>query len=161
PSPRSATVSITDLSTGNIQQVTIPATGRFVSSLSGAARVKSTEALAAIERVASPGRLTINTAEPISAAETSPVFPDAVAGTPYSSILTLVNVTGAAQDVSISFGGTTRTSAVDANAVVRIPLTSSAQVADAVRVTGQGSILGVVDIDNGGDPVTVGAKPAA
>jgi hypothetical protein len=161
PSPRVATVSITDLGTGNIQQVPIPATGRLVSSLSGAARVKSTEALAAIERVASPGRLTINAGEPISAAQTSPVFPDAVAGTPYSSILTLVNVTGTAQDVSISFGGTTRTSAIDANAVVRIPLTSSTQVADAVRVTGQSSILGIVDIDNSGDPVTVGVRPAA
>src|SRR5262249_5997983 len=125
PSLRVATVSITDLSTGNTQQITIPATGRFVTPISGATRVKSSEALAAIERVASPGSLSINAAEPISAAQTSLVFPDAVAGGPYSSTLTVVNVSGTAQNISISFAGTARTSAVDANAVLRIPLTSS------------------------------------
>src|SRR5262249_8850593 len=45
---------------------------------------------------------------------------------------------------------------------VRIPLTSPVPVAGAVRVTAaQGPVLGVVDIDNGLDPVTVGARPSA
>jgi hypothetical protein len=123
--------------------------------------VKSSEALAAIERVASPGSLSINAAEPVAAAQTSLVFPDAVAGGPYSSTLTLVNVSGTAQNISISFGGTALTSAVDANSVLRIPLTSPAPAADAVRVAAQGAILGVVDIQNGADPVTVGSRPAA
>jgi hypothetical protein len=161
PSPRSATVSITDLGTGNSNGFTIPPTSRLVTPLKGPARVQSTEALAAIESVDSPEELSINAAEPVSAAQTSLVFPDAVVGGPYSSALTVVNLSGAPQNVSIAFGGTTLSSAVGANGTVRIPLTSPVSVAGAVRVTAQAAILGVVDIDNGLDPVTVGARPSA
>jgi hypothetical protein len=161
PSPRSATVTITDLRAGSNQGFTMPPVSRLVITLNGPARVQSTEALAAIESVNSPEGLSINAAEPVSAAQTSLLFPDAVVVGPYSSALTVVNVSGAPQNLSISFGGTTQTSAVGTNGTVRIPLTSAAPVAGAVRVTAQGSILGVVDIDNGLDPVSVGARPGA
>jgi hypothetical protein len=161
PSPRSATVTITDVGTGSSNGFTIPPISRLITPLNGPARVQSTEALAAIESVNSQKGLSINSAEPVSAAQTSLVFPDAAVGGPYSSALTVVNVSGAAQNLSIAFGGTTLNSAVGANGTVRIPLTSSVPVAGAVRVTAQGAILGVVDIDNGLDPVTVGARPSA
>jgi hypothetical protein len=161
PSLRSATVTITDLRTGNNQAITMPPVSRLVTPLTGPARVQSTEALAGIEIVNSPDGLSINAAEPVSAAQTSLVFPDAVVGGPYSSALTLVNVSAAAQNVSISFGGMTLSSAVGANGTARIPLTSPVPAAGAVRVTAQGAILGVIDIDNGLDPVTVGARPGA
>src|SRR5262249_27936380 len=161
PSPRTATVTITGVRTGHNQAFTMPPLSRLVTLLNGPARVQSSEALAGTESVDSPEGLSINAAEPVSAAQTSLVFPDAVVGGPYSSALTVVNVSGAAQNVSIAFGGTTLSSAVGANGTVRIPLTSPVPVAGAVRVTAQGAVLGVVDIDNGLDPVTVGARPSA
>ena len=168
PSPRSATLSLTNLDTGISQTLTIPAANRLVVPLSGVTRVQSSEALAAVERLSAPGKLSINAAEPLSAAQTSLVFPDAVVGDVYSSTLTLANVAGVPHNLSISFAGTSVTTRIEANGTLRLPIGRAAAMAGAVRVdvgsifgSDAPSLVGVLDIDNGADPVTMGARPAA
>ena len=120
-------------------------------------------------RAAVCGREVVDqSAEPVSAAQTALVFPDAVVGDVYSSTLTLANVTPVPHNVSISFGATSVTTRIEANGTLRIPMPRSAAMAGAVRVdTGSlfgsdaPSLIGVLDIDNGADPVTMGARPAA
>jgi hypothetical protein len=168
PTPRTANVTIANLTSGATQALTIPPTGRIVTTLTGVSTVHSSEALAAIERVSSTGKLTINPAEPISGAQSTLVFPHAVTTGGYSSTLTLANVTGTARDVTVSFGGTSTAVRVDANGTTRMPIwNSSTGSPDAVRVAVSGlfsspsAVVGVLDIDNGADPVTIGARPAA
>ncbi len=168
PSPRSATLSLTNLDTGASQQLTIAAANRLVVPLSGVTRVQSSEALAAVERLSAPGKLSINAAEPVSAAQTSLVFPDAVVGDVYSSTLTLANVAAVPHNISISFAGTSVTTRIEANGTLRMPIGRAAAMAGAVRVdvgsifgSDPPSLVGVLDIDNGADPVTMGARPAA
>ncbi|HLH32848.1 MAG TPA: hypothetical protein VKY31_16725, partial [Terriglobia bacterium] len=168
PSPRTANVTITDLGTNAVQTFTIAPTTRLVMTLSGPSRVKSSEALAAIEQTTSTGRIAVNTAEAVSAAQSTLVFPDAVSGGGYSSTLTLVNVTGTARNLTIAFAGSTTTMRIDANGLLKIPISSPGAAADAVRVITAGTLfggdapalVGVLDIDNGADPVTIGARPA-
>jgi hypothetical protein len=168
PTPRSANATITNLASGVVQTLTIPPTGRTVITLTGVSSVHSSETLAAIERSASTGRLSINTAEAVSSAQSTLVFPHAVTGGPYSSTLTLANVTGMARDVTISFGGTSMTASLRPNGTTRVPIwPSSTGLPDAVRVSvsalfeSPAALVGVLDIDNGADPVTIGARPAA
>jgi Matrixin/IPT/TIG domain/Carboxypeptidase regulatory-like domain len=168
PTPRTANVALTDLTSGVVQTLTVPPTGRSVITLSGVSSIHSSEALAAIERSASTGRLTINSAEAISSAQSTVVFPHAVTGGRYSSTLTLANVTGTPRDVTISFGGTSMAASLGANGTIRVPIWASATGSpDAVRVSvsalfgAPAALVGVLDIDNGADPVTIGARPAS
>jgi hypothetical protein len=167
PSPRTANVQVTNLSTGAVQNLTMPPTSRNVMTLAAASRFQSSEALAAIEQVSSPGRLTINSAVPVSGAQSSLVFPDAVTGNGYASTLTLVNVSGTQQTAITQFGGVFRND-IAANSFAKVPLTTPSAVSGAVRVTANSlfgssvpSLIGVLDIDNGADPVTIGAPSAA
>jgi hypothetical protein len=172
PSPRTANVQVTNLSTGTVQALTMPPTSRNVMTLAAASRFQSSEALAAIEQVSSPGRLTINSAVPVSAAHSSLVFPDAVTGNGYASTLTLVNVTGTQQIATFRFGGAFFGETISANSVVQVPLTTASVASGAVYVLSTSlsttlsgpsgpALLGVLDIDNGSDPVTIGAPSAS
>lgn len=168
PTPRPANVTITNLASGAAQTLTIPRAARAVITLSGVSSVHSSEALAAIERAASTGRLTINSAEAISSAQSTLVFPHAVTGGKYSSTLTLANVTGVPRDVTIRFGGISRAASLSPNGTMQVPIwASSTGSPDAVRVSvsalfeSPAALVGVLDIDNGADPVTIGARPAA
>lgn len=167
PSPRTATLQITDLSTGAVQTSTIAPMNRLVTTIADPSRVRSSEALAAIEEVSSAGKLTINPAEPASGAQASLVFPHAVSGGGYSSTLTLANVSTAAQNATIAFAGVSSSVNIGPNGVLRFPIPTNGT--DAVRVnvlpsffgSSQPVLVGVLDIDNGADPVTIGAPQAA
>jgi hypothetical protein len=170
PTPRTANVMITDVNTGIGTSISIPPLSRYIQALSGVKRVHSSEALAVIEQEAAPGRLSINTAEPASAAQTTLVFPQGVADGGYSSTLTLANVSAAAQDVTISFGGKSVSTHIGSGAMASVPIWSSATGSpDAVRVVvapplfgaATPALVGVLDVDNGADPVTIGARPAS
>jgi hypothetical protein len=169
PSPRTANVRVTNLSTGAVQAVTMPPTSRNVMTLTAASRIQSSEALAAIEEVSSPGKLTINSGVPSSSAQSNLVFPDAVTGNGYTSTLTLVNVSGTPATGFVTFGGVTVYLTIGANSVVNVPLSTPSNATGVVRVipvqlfpgTPLPLLVGVLDIDNGADPVTIGAPAAA
>src|SRR6185295_14090500 len=86
------------------QSFTIPARGRVVRALTDSVRVQSSEALAVIERMSSPGKLAINAAVPVADAQAILVFPHAVMGAGYVSTLAVANVTGTPQTVTITCG---------------------------------------------------------
>jgi hypothetical protein len=154
------------------QSFSIPPRGRFVTTLQGTVRVQSSEALAAVERVSAPGKLSINGAVPVSDARSNLVFADAVIGGGYTSTLLLANVSGMVQTAAVAFGATTGTVTIGANSSIRVSLASLLQLAPgdatvgAVRITpsslfGQQAVVGVLDIENQTGLVTVGARPAA
>jgi hypothetical protein len=169
PSAGTANVQITNLATGAVQMLTMPPTSRLVTTIAAASRVKSSVPLAAVEEVSAPGRLTINPAVPASSAQSNLVFPQAVAGSGYASTLTLVNVSGAAQNALISFGNASYAETIGPNAAVHLSLQAGYFGVGAVTVTvppplfgsAAQAIVGVVDIDNGADPVTIGAPQAS
>ena len=170
PSSRAANVTMTALSTNANQSFTIPARGRFVTTLTGAVRIRSSEPLGVIERLGSPGKLAINAAVPVTDAQTALVFPHAVAGGGYVSTLTLANVSGTAQTVTVAFGTSTATVQVPPNGSTRIQVATLLKTvvfnAGAVTVNTSGlsgppAIVGVLDIENEKGMVTVGARPAA
>src|SRR5439155_16743289 len=104
------------------QSFTIPARGRFVTTLPGTVRVQSSEALAAVERSSAPGKLSINAAVPASDARSNLVFPHAVVGGGYSSTLVLANVSGTSQIVSVVFGSSSATVSIATNSSTRVSL---------------------------------------
>ena len=164
PSTRTANVTMTSLAGNATTSLSIPSKGRLVTTLSGAVRVQSSEAIAAIERTDRPGKLAINAAVPVTDALTTLVFPHAVVGGGYSSTLRLANVSTTSQTVNVTFGSSTTT--------VQLPSNSSTQVSvsgtnvGAVTVTSgsafaQPAIVGVLDIENETGLMTMGARPAA
>src|SRR5262249_5163485 len=86
PSSRVANVSMITFG-GTAQSVTIPARSRMITTLSGAVRIRSSEALAAVERIRSGGKLALNAAIPVTDEQSTLVFPHAAIGNGYSSIL--------------------------------------------------------------------------
>lgn len=175
PSARAANVTIANFGTTNSQSLTIPARGRTTIAVPGVIRVRSSEAIAAIERSSSMGKLAISAAVPISDAVSTLVFPHAVLGGGYTSTVTLVNVTGTPLEVAIAFGLAGGTLRLDPNATVRLPVAELLNISGntirvgALRVTGQvpvfggsaGTLVGVLDIENGSGAVIMGARPAA
>ena len=173
PSARPANVTITEFTTGRMQSLTIPMHGRVAITLNGAARVQSSEALAAVERSSSGGRLAINAAMPLTEARGDLVFPYAVVGGGYTSTLTLANVSRVQQSLTITFGSSPATLKIDSNASARISLTDLFQLSidavrtDSVRISGgspfgsTSALLGVLDIESPSDTVTLAARAAA
>ena len=172
PSPRPANVTMTSLATKSAQTFSIPSRGLFVTTLSGAVRVQSSEALAATERLTGARKSAINVLVPVSDAQSSLVFPHAVAGGGYASTLTLVNVGTAQATLTVTFRGLTAPVSLDANSSTRfsvgdlLPAGSGGMTIGAVSVTGSSpfgtaSIIGVLDIENETGIVTIGARPAA
>ena len=173
PSTRIANVTMTAFGTGSGQSFTIPARGRVVRALTDIVRVQSSEALAVIERMSSPGKLAINAAVPVAEAQATLVFPHAVMGAGYVSTLAVANVTGSPQTVTITCGSSMATLTLGANASARVSIASLLQVAtESIRVcavtattstpfSSLASLVGVLDIENQTGLVTMGARPAA
>ncbi len=176
PSVRSANVTITEFTTsttGRMQSLTIPMHGQVVMTVNGAVRVQSSEALAAVERSASAGKLAINAAVPLTEAQGGLVFPYAVIGGGYTSTLTIANVSRLQQSLTITFGSSSASLKIDSNASARISIADLFQLSTdairtgAVRVSGgspfgsTAALLGVLDIENPSDAVTLGARAAA
>jgi hypothetical protein len=163
PSIRTANVTMTSLSGGGAQTFAIPPRARLIRTLTSAVRVQSSEALAAIERTQGPAKLALNAAVPVSEAQSSPVFPHAVAGGGYTSTLILANVGSAAQTVNIGFSGGSTSVQLGPNASARIPLTGgSGTTIGAVTVSGSSAtIVGVLDIENETGLVTIVTRPSA
>ncbi len=149
------------------QSFSIPARGRFVTTLSGPVRVQSSEGLAAIERSSAPGKLSINTGVPVADAQATLVFPHAVVGGGYSSTLTVVNVGSTVQGVSYSFGTSGAFVSLQPNTSTRISigdtgtLTVGALTVSANSILGAPHIVAVLDIENETGLVTMGSRPAA
>jgi hypothetical protein len=172
PSPRMANVTMSPLGGGSSQSFSIPARGRLVTTLSGAVRVQSSESLAAIERSSSAGKLAINTGVPVAEAAANLVFPHAVVGAGYSSVLILANLTGASQTFELAFRAGKTTITVGANSSLRVSLGTALQIPSSNMSTGAVSltssapfgsqgIVAVMDIENERGLVTMGARPAA
>jgi hypothetical protein len=155
---------MTSLSGLSSESFSIPSRGRVVKPLRSAVRVQSSEALAAIERSDSPGKLAINEAVPVRTGQVTLVFPQAAVGAGYTSTLTLANIGGDAQ-VRVNFSGVDSIQSLAANTAARIPMTS--QVGDlavgalTASATDGSAIVGVLDIENETGLVTIGARPAA
>jgi hypothetical protein len=175
PAARVANVTITDLDTGAVQSLTIPARGRSPITVPGIIRVRSSEPLAAIERVSSAGKLALSAGVPVSDALSTLVFPQSVVGGGYASTLTLANVTGSPLDLTVTRGAASRALRLDPNAAVRLKVAEFLSLPEDVirvgdlRVSGQvpifgsslGTLVGVLDIENASSLVTMGARPAA
>jgi hypothetical protein len=172
PSPRAANVVMTSLTTTATQSFSIAPKAMVVTTLESAVRVQSSEALAALERSTSLGKLAVNGAVPASDAQSALVFPHAVVGSGYASTLLVANLSATAQTIGIGFGTASATVTIDPNASARISIGSLFQLAPgsmtagAVTVTGStlfGSqaIAAVLDIENESGLVTMGARPAA
>lgn len=166
PSPRTANVTLSGLGAITTQAVTIAPHSRFVTTIPGVTRIQSSEALSAIERLSTPGNLTSNAAIPFSEAQAAIVFPDAIVGAGYSSILTIANTAGAQQTVAISLGSANTTLSINANAVVRTSISDLLHIpqdvfiAGPVRVNaGSAPVFGVLDIANQNDSAVMPARP--
>jgi len=167
PSPRTASVTMTFLNISGSRSFAIPPRGRVITTLEDTVRVQSSEALAAVERTSAPGKVSMSAAAPAADAQAMLVFPHSVIGAGYTSTLTLVNVSGTVQNVSIAPDRIVR---LDPNRSMRVPMTTAVvgpgpHVA-AIRVNaaapfGQPSVVGVLDIENESGLVTMGARPAA
>jgi hypothetical protein len=157
--------------TGNGSQTfSIPARGRYVTTLTSAVRVQSSEALAAIERSQPPGKLGIDAAVSVTEAASALVFPHSVIGGGYTSSLMLANVSGTTQTFSVAGPGVQ-------SAVIVLEPNRSIQVGIAQRISGvtvgavtvnpvgivpqPPGLVGVLDIENETGLVTIGARPAS
>jgi hypothetical protein len=175
PSLRSATVSIVSLETGTTQTQTLLPRSRTEITIAGAVRIRSSEPLSAVERFSSVRKLSLNAAASVSDAAPVLVFPHAVIGGGYKSILTLANVSDTPQDVTITSGSSTGTIRLNNNSTLRLSVSDFLQLptnavrTGAVRVTarvpvfgiGMGSLIGTLDIESESGLVTVGSRPAA
>jgi hypothetical protein len=170
PSSRVANVTMTSLTGGTTQSLTIPPRGLFTTTLQSAVRIQSSEALAAIERSAGPGKLAMNEAVPVADAQASLVFPHAVVGAGYTSTLNLANVGNSAVSLNLSFRGVATPMILEANTSTRFSLASVLGLnpgnvittgAVAVATSASASIVGVLDIENQSGVVTIGTRPAA
>ncbi len=176
PSIQTATVTITDLVTLNVQTITIAGRAKLSMPVGGISRVHSSEALSAIESFDNGADLGLGTPVPVSSAQSSLIIPDGVTGEGYTTILSLANVTNAMVEARpFRLAGRRRLSALAPNAGLRVSLADLLQlpagsmVSDAVRVsatapligTPSAALLGVVDIENPTGLVSIGAPPAA
>jgi hypothetical protein len=165
-------VTMTSLPSNAVQSFSIPARGRYVTTLPAVVRIQSSEALAAIERTDGPGKLAINSAVPVSDGQATLVFPHAVIANGYTSTVTLANPSGTAQTVTVGFGSSVATLRIEPNALIRTSIASLLQSAtrtdavgavsvNATTALGQPAVVGVLDIENESGLVTVGSRPAA
>lgn len=168
-STRTASVSM------GSQPLTIPPRSRIGITVPGIVRVQSSEPLAAIERTSSTGKLSLSPAVAVSDAPATLVFPHAVTGGGYTSILSLANVGTQAQDVRVTNGTSTAMLRVEGNSSTRVSigelfqLSAGTLTAGGLRVSSGSALfgstspvlMGVLDIENETSLVTMGARPAA
>jgi len=157
------------------QSLTIPARGRVTVNLAQSVRVQSSEPLAAVERTSTATKLALNSAVSTSEGQSALVFPNAIVGSGYSSVLSVANVLSLAQDITVTFGTTTATLRLEGNSATRVSigdllhLPPATLTMGALRVAaGQGlfggagpALIGVLDIENTKGLLTIGARPAA
>jgi hypothetical protein len=170
PSTQPATVTITAVGTSTLATLNIPGRGRISTILQSASRVVSSQPVAAMEVIESPGRLALAPPEsPVGG--TSLTFAHAVIGEGYATTVTLINL-GSAGTATIQFRGSSVTVPVPGNATTVVPLNSLFSVpsfiaVDAVRVTmapvavGAPILVGTVDIANPLNLVSFGTRPAS
>jgi hypothetical protein len=173
-STRTATVTITDLTTSAIRTLTIGPRSKVSTTLTDVSRIRSSEPLAALERFGAAGKLGIGMPVPADTAQPSLVIPHGVTGLGYTTTLTLINLGSTAVDATVSFAGLSRPITVVANSFVRVSLADVLQLSatqlrtGAVRVAAnvllfasQPALVGVVDIESSSGLVSIGARPAA
>jgi len=163
PSIRTATVNVGG------QTMTIAPRSRKVITLPGIVHVQSSEPLATVERSSSPAKLALNSAVSTSEGQASLVFPGAIVGSGYSSVLLMANVLSMPQDVTVTLGAATATLHMEGNSAMRVAigdvlhLPSAIITKEALRVVASSGapLVGVLDIENSSGLVTMGARPAA
>ena len=171
PSARVANVTLTELGTSRRQLLTIPARGRLVTTLAGVVRVQSSEALAAVERYSASGKLTINSGAPVSGAQSVLAFPYAAIGGGYVSTLTVANMGTVPQTLTVTFGTSSGSLQLASNSATRLSIADFLHLpidslrTGAVRVfplssSGGASLIGVLDIENSTEGITMDARPA-
>src|SRR4029079_649429 len=116
PSTRTASVNMSG------QSLTIPARGRITVNLTQSVRVQSSEPLAAVERTSTATKLALNSAVSTSEGQSALVFPNAIVGSGYSSVLSVANVLSLAQDITVTFGTTTATLRLEGNSATRVSI---------------------------------------
>ena len=165
PSSRVANVTLTGLATGTSQTVTIAPRNRFVTTLLDVTRIQSSEPLSAVERLSATGSLASSGVAPTSQAQSTLVFPDAIVGSGYSSVMTIANVGTTEQTATINFGNLTATLTIGANRAIRgsiadlLHVPQDATTAGAVRVTASSaSLTGVLDVQKDGDTAITPAR---
>ena len=169
PSTRTASVNISG------QSLTIPARGRVAINLPGSVRVQSSEPLAAVERTATATKLALNSAVSTSEGQPTLVFPNAIAGSGYSSVLLVANVLSLAQDIAVTLGTTTATLHLEGNSATRVSIGDLLHLPPATMTTGAlrvvagpglfsgagPALIGVLDVENAKGLLTFGARPDA
>jgi hypothetical protein len=168
PSSKAATVTLTILGTGASQSLTIAPRTRFVTTLSGVTRIRSSEPLAAIEQLtAAEGRVS-TAAVPVSLAQSTLVFPDTLVGAGYSCILTIANAAAAQQKVLMSFGSSSTSITIPPNASIRVSISDllhlpqNSLITGALRISADSpSLIGIVDIQTEAQIAIAPAYPAA
>jgi hypothetical protein len=163
---------MTTLGSNSTQSFSIPARGRFLTTLPGTVRVQSSEALAAVERTDGPGKLAINTAVPVTDGQANLVFPHAVVVNGYTSTVTLANPGVTAETVTVGFGASVATIRLEPNALIRTSIAGLLQsgtrtdgvgavTVSATTALGQPAVVGILDIENETGLVTMGARPSS
>ncbi len=175
PSSSAANVTLTEFRSRISRSLTIPARARVITALSDITRVQSSEPLSAVERSTVSGSLASNEGIPVLQVQPGLVFPGAVVGGGYSSVLTVVNTADVPQSLTVTFESSSASLQVDSNAALRISIGDLLQLSEgpvksaAVRVTvnlpfgttpSPGSLVGVLDIQRQGDNVTISSRPA-
>jgi hypothetical protein len=174
PSTRSANLTITSMGTGTVQPVSVPPRSRIVMTVPNIVLVQSSEALAAEERFSSPGKLGISSAVPASSAQSTLVFPQAATGVGYTSTLSVANPSTLPQTLVVTFGESSATLQLDANAALRLSIANLLQLSPEKLRTGavvvkvlprpfgpRNGVLGVLDVEGPTGLVCIGARPAA
>ena len=172
PSPRIANVTVIDFAGGQDQSFTIPARSRIVISLTGPVRVRSSEGLAAMER-RPPGTTTaIASNIPVSDAQSSLVFPQAVIGGGYTSTLSVVNVGRVPTNATVTFGTSSANIWLSPNAAARVSISDLLKLSGdtirtgALRITsmslfgGGAPLIGILDIQNSSGGAAIAAQSA-
>jgi len=169
PSTRTTSVTMTEFGTGATRTLLIPPRSRGTTTISAVSEVRSSEALAATERVEAPGRLALATSQPVSAAQPDLTFAYGLTGFGYATTLTLVNTSSSALDLAINFGSASGPLRLEANSTRSLSLgdffglPANAMRIGAIRITSgaaQPALLGVVDIENSVSWTSLEARPA-
>jgi hypothetical protein len=140
-----------------------------VTTLSSVARVTSSEPLAAIEVLESAGRLSLAATPAVSSAASALTFADAIVGGGYSSKLTVVNTGTELQRLTVSFASWqssfelpgSSSHGVDLNSLAGAPVniaTGAVKVYGADSAAPEKVLLGVVDIENAVNQVSLGSR---
>ncbi len=154
PSNQAAMVSMSAVGATTPAALTIPARGSSRITLTGPTRIISSTPLGAIETLEGGGRLSIFTPESVSSARDSFVFPFAMVGGGYSTLLTLTNPAASSAGATISFGSASQFVTLPANSSQQfsianlLQLPTSVSSGGALRVSTSGNVLAALDITN-------------